>query len=181
MGKFIVDDQGKAAISNDGDTILKLLDVIYPATRSLVDTAKSQDVEAGDGTTSVTSWMQDDAEFAVGGRRLSSSGECQPASGHILQIPVSEPELPGHHQAQSKDVTAINYNEKIYELRVMETKPDKAVSITECDMNVDFDGPLGYKEPKRQVQQEESGENEADHSGYARELGFLPVLLRFWE
>lgn len=102
------------------------------------------------------------------------------------------------------DVIAINYNEKvkhfiqiglivkalfwviltgvvgffqIYELRVMETKPDKAVSIIECDMNVrwqttlecsvlvptkaprvsqvDFDAPLGYKEPERQPQHQE--------------------------
>ncbi|KAK2121654.1 hypothetical protein P7K49_003040 [Saguinus oedipus] len=61
---------------------------------------------------------------------------------------------------------------RIYELRVMETKPDKAVSIIECDMNVDFDAPLGYKEPERQAQHEESTEGEADHSGYAGELGF---------
>ncbi|EPY87009.1 ubiquitin fusion degradation protein 1-like protein [Camelus ferus] len=60
----------------------------------------------------------------------------------------------------------------IYELRVMETKPDKAVSIIECDMNVDFDAPLGYKEPERQVQHEESAEGDADPSGYAGELGF---------
>uniref|UniRef100_A0A8D3D6D8 Ubiquitin fusion degradation protein UFD1 N-terminal subdomain 1 domain-containing protein n=1 Tax=Scophthalmus maximus TaxID=52904 RepID=A0A8D3D6D8_SCOMX len=53
------------------------------------------------------------------------------------------------------DVIAINYNEKIYELRVMETKPDKAVSIIECDMNVDFDAPLGYKEPERRPQYQE--------------------------
>nr|KAF6495807.1 hypothetical protein HJG63_010173 [Rousettus aegyptiacus] len=66
---------------------------------------------------------------------------------------------------------AINYN-KIYELQVMETKPDKAVSITECDMNVEFDAPLGYKEPERQVQHEESTEGKTDHSVYAGELGF---------
>ena len=54
----------------------------------------------------------------------------------------------------------------------METKPDKAVSIIECDMNVDFDAPLGYKEPERPVQHEESIEGEADHSGYAGEVGF---------
>uniref|UniRef100_A0A8D2ZZV4 Ubiquitin fusion degradation protein UFD1 N-terminal subdomain 1 domain-containing protein n=1 Tax=Scophthalmus maximus TaxID=52904 RepID=A0A8D2ZZV4_SCOMX len=66
------------------------------------------------------------------------------------------------------DVIAINYNEKIYELRVMETKPDKAVSIIECDMNVDFDAPLGYKEPERRPQyQEEPTEEEADPSSYA--------------
>lgn len=83
---------------------------------------------------------------------------------------------------------------QIYELRVMETKPDKAVSIIECDMNVrpyiylllhcnsminahtpkstlwhhdyfsavtlivvqvDFDAPLGYKEPERRPQHHE--------------------------
>ncbi|XP_077334248.1 T-complex protein 1 subunit eta [Lithobates pipiens] len=54
MDKLIVDDRGKATISNDGATILKLLDVVHPAAKTLVDIAKSQDAEVGDGTTSVT-------------------------------------------------------------------------------------------------------------------------------
>lgn len=54
MDKLIVDGRGKATISNDGATILKLLDVIHPAAKTLVDIAKSQDAEVGDGTTSVT-------------------------------------------------------------------------------------------------------------------------------
>ncbi|XP_053556315.1 T-complex protein 1 subunit eta [Bombina bombina] len=54
MDKLIVDDRGKATISNDGATILKLLDVVHPAGKTLVDIAKSQDAEVGDGTTSVT-------------------------------------------------------------------------------------------------------------------------------
>lgn len=45
--------QGKATISNDGATIMKLLDVVHPAAKTLVDIAKSQDAEVGDGTTSV--------------------------------------------------------------------------------------------------------------------------------
>lgn len=53
MDKLIVDSRGKATISNDGATIMKLLDVIHPAAKSLVDIAKSQDAEVGDGTTSV--------------------------------------------------------------------------------------------------------------------------------
>ncbi|KAL6046666.1 hypothetical protein STEG23_017572 [Scotinomys teguina] len=72
----------------------------------------------------------------------------------------------------SSIVSAGRHDDMIYELRVMETKPDKAVSIIECDMNVDFDAPLGYKEPERPVQHEESIEGEADHSGYAGEMGF---------
>ncbi|XP_011147900.1 T-complex protein 1 subunit eta [Harpegnathos saltator] len=53
MDKLIVDQNGKSTISNDGATILKLLDIIHPAAKILVDIAKSQDVEVGDGTTSV--------------------------------------------------------------------------------------------------------------------------------
>lgn len=36
---------GKATISNDGATILKLLDVVHPAAKTLVDIARSQDAE----------------------------------------------------------------------------------------------------------------------------------------
>jgi len=53
MDKLIVDNRGKATISNDGATIMKLLDVVHPAAKTLVDIAKSQDAEVGDGTTSV--------------------------------------------------------------------------------------------------------------------------------
>uniref|UniRef100_H2Z7T7 T-complex protein 1 subunit eta n=1 Tax=Ciona savignyi TaxID=51511 RepID=H2Z7T7_CIOSA len=54
MDKLIVDNRGKATISNDGATILKLLDVVHPAAKTLVDISKSQDSEVGDGTTTVT-------------------------------------------------------------------------------------------------------------------------------
>ena len=54
MDKLIIDDKSKATISNDGATILKLLDVVHPAAKTLVDIARSQDAEVGDGTTSVT-------------------------------------------------------------------------------------------------------------------------------
>ncbi|CAG9574119.1 unnamed protein product [Danaus chrysippus] len=53
MDKLIVDHGGKAVISNDGATIMKLLDIVHPAAKTLVDIAKSQDAEVGDGTTSV--------------------------------------------------------------------------------------------------------------------------------
>ncbi|XP_076171647.1 T-complex protein 1 subunit eta-like [Ptiloglossa arizonensis] len=53
MDKLIVDQNGKATISNDGATILRILEVVHPAAKTLVDIAKSQDAEVGDGTTSV--------------------------------------------------------------------------------------------------------------------------------
>ncbi|GLE02951.1 hypothetical protein PINS_up020083 [Pythium insidiosum] len=43
----------KTTISNDGATIMNLLDVVHPAAKTLVDISLSQDAEVGDGTTSV--------------------------------------------------------------------------------------------------------------------------------
>ncbi|CAX41546.1 subunit of the cytosolic chaperonin CCT ring complex, putative [Candida dubliniensis CD36] len=51
---LIVDGNGRATISNDGATILKLLDIVHPAAQMLVDISRSQDCEVGDGTTTVT-------------------------------------------------------------------------------------------------------------------------------
>jgi len=53
MDKLIYDDNGKTTISNDGATIMNMLDIVHPAARTLVDIAKAQDAEVGDGTTSV--------------------------------------------------------------------------------------------------------------------------------
>lgn len=54
MDKMIVDAKGAVTISNDGATILKKLDIVHPGAKTLVDIARSQDDEVGDGTTSVT-------------------------------------------------------------------------------------------------------------------------------
>jgi len=53
MDKLIHDDKGGVTISNDGATIMRLLDIVHPAAKILVDIAKSQDSEVGDGTTTV--------------------------------------------------------------------------------------------------------------------------------
>jgi T-complex protein 1 subunit delta len=44
---------GEVVITNDGATILKHMAVMHPAARMLVELSQAQDVEAGDGTTSV--------------------------------------------------------------------------------------------------------------------------------
>ena len=45
MDKLIHDDKGNTTISNDGATIMKLLDIVHPAAKILLDIAKSQDAE----------------------------------------------------------------------------------------------------------------------------------------
>lgn len=53
LDKMLVDDIGDVTITNDGATILKLLEVEHPAAKVLVELADLQDQEVGDGTTSV--------------------------------------------------------------------------------------------------------------------------------
>lgn len=53
LDKMLVDDIGDVTITNDGATILKLLEIEHPAAKVLVDLAELQDQEVGDGTTSV--------------------------------------------------------------------------------------------------------------------------------
>ncbi|MBA0696140.1 hypothetical protein Goari_002723 [Gossypium aridum] len=50
---MLVDDIGDVTITNDGATILKMLEVEHPAAKVLVELAELQDREVGDGTTSV--------------------------------------------------------------------------------------------------------------------------------
>jgi len=51
MDKMLVSSFGDVAITNDGATIMKELDVQHPAAKMLVEVAKAQDNEVGDGTT----------------------------------------------------------------------------------------------------------------------------------
>lgn len=53
LDKMLVDDVGDVTVTNDGATILKLLEVEHPAAKILVELANLQDQEVGDGTTSV--------------------------------------------------------------------------------------------------------------------------------
>ncbi len=51
MDKMIVDDLGDVTISNDGATILDEMTIDHPAGKMMVEVAKTQDDEVGDGTT----------------------------------------------------------------------------------------------------------------------------------
>jgi thermosome len=53
MDKMLVDSFGDVTVTSDGRTILDEMDIQHPAAKMLVEVAKAQDNEAGDGTTSV--------------------------------------------------------------------------------------------------------------------------------
>ena len=51
MDKMLVDSMGDVVITNDGVTILKEIEIEHPAAKMIVEVAKTQDSECGDGTT----------------------------------------------------------------------------------------------------------------------------------
>lgn len=66
----------------------------------------------------------------------------QPLSSEFLDITnpkaVLENSLRNFACLSKNDIIAIKYNGNVYELRVLETEPDDAVTIIECDMNVSW-------------------------------------------
>src|SRR3990170_1811878 len=52
MDKMLVDSFGDVTITSDGRTILDEMDIQHPAAKMMVEVSKTQDNEAGDGTTS---------------------------------------------------------------------------------------------------------------------------------
>ena len=53
MDKLVIQGDGRTLISNDGATVLRQMNVLHPAAKMLVELSASQDVAAGDGTTTV--------------------------------------------------------------------------------------------------------------------------------
>merc|ERR1712216_554809 len=101
LDKMLVDDIGDVTITNDGATILKLLEIEHPAAKILVELAELQDQEVGDGTTSVVILAAELLKRAnelvknkihptsvISGYRLAMREACKYVEEH-LAIPVA--------------------------------------------------------------------------------------------
>jgi T-complex protein 1 subunit gamma len=53
MLKMLLDPMGGIVMTNDGNSILREIDVAHPAAKSIIELSRTQDEEVGDGTTSV--------------------------------------------------------------------------------------------------------------------------------
>ncbi|KAL9227926.1 hypothetical protein vseg_003560 [Gypsophila vaccaria] len=51
--KMLLDAAGDIVVTNDGNAILRELDLAHPAAKSMIELSRTQDEEVGDGTTSV--------------------------------------------------------------------------------------------------------------------------------
>jgi len=67
----LIEQNNTVTISNDGATIIKTLDIVHPAAKTLTDIAMSQDEEVGDGTTTVVLLA---GEFLKGAKQFIEEG-----------------------------------------------------------------------------------------------------------
>jgi len=93
MDKMLVNTIGDVVITNDGVTILKEIDVQHPAAKMVVEVAKTQDTECGDGTTT---------SVVIAGELLKQSEELINANVHPTVI------TNGYKMAAAKAMEVLN-------------------------------------------------------------------------
>ncbi|MBN2604067.1 MAG: TCP-1/cpn60 chaperonin family protein [Candidatus Thermoplasmatota archaeon] len=93
MDKMLVDSMGDVVVTNDGATLLKEIDVEHPIAKIIVEVAKSQDQECGDGTTTAV---------VLTGELLKSAGEMLDQNIHPTVI------CSGYKMAADKAIEVLN-------------------------------------------------------------------------
>jgi thermosome len=91
MDKMLVDSMGDVVVTNDGATILKEIDVEHPAAKMIVEVAKSQDEECGDGTTTA----------------VVLTGELLKEAGNLLEKNIHPTVINGGFQLAAKKATEV--------------------------------------------------------------------------
>ena len=93
MDKMLIDGLGDITVTNDGVTILKELDIEHPAAKMMVEVAKTQDAEVGDGTTTAV---------VIGGELIENAGRLIVQGVHPTVI------AEGYRMAARKAVELLN-------------------------------------------------------------------------
>lgn len=93
MDKMLVDDIGDITITNDGATILEEMNIEHPAGKMIVEVAKTQDEETGDGTTTAV---------IIAGELLKKAEDLLDQSIHPSII------IRGFKMAQDKSIEVLN-------------------------------------------------------------------------
>lgn len=174
-GRDNVDRGGRIFLPQSALDQLTRLNIVYPMLFKLTSPQKNRTTHCGvlefvadEGKCYMPYWMMRNLLLEEGAfvkiesvsLPVATFSKFQPQSVDFLDITnpkaVLENELRSFACLTTGDVIAISYNDRIYELCVLETKPGPAVSIIECDMNVDFAPPVGYVEPTAETKKEES-------------------------
>lgn len=162
-----VDKGGKIILPPSALDLLTRLNIVYPMLFKLTNERANRSTHCGvlefvadEGKAFIPHWMMQNLYLSEGdlitiksaSLPVATFARFQPQTVDFLDITnqkaVLEKGLRSFACLTKGDVFAITYCDKIYELLVLETKPANAVSIIECDMQVDFAPPVGYVAPE---------------------------------
>jgi len=170
MGKEELEKGNKIILPQSALDHLARLNISWPMLFEMTNPATSRSTHGGvqefiaeEGTCFLPYWMMQHLLLTEGDIvRINNTSlpkgsfvKLQPVSSDFLDIhnprAVLENSLRNFATLTVGDCIVINYNEKKYEIEIVECKPAKAISIIEADVNVDFAPPKDYKEPERQA------------------------------
>ncbi|CEP12395.1 hypothetical protein [Parasitella parasitica] len=164
---------GKIILPQSALEKLSQLNISYPMLFRLLNGAEKKHSHAGvlefiaeEGRVYLPQWMMETLETEPGSLievknvtiPLGSFVKIQPQSTDFLDISdhraVLEKALRNFSTLTVGDMVQINYNNKVYGIKVLEVKPHfedhQGISIVETDLEVDFAPPVGYVEPSSQ-------------------------------
>jgi thermosome len=149
MDKMLVDSMGDVTITNDGVTILKEIDVAHPAAKMIVEVAKVQDDECGDGTTT---------SVILAGELLKKAQDLLDSSVHPSVI------TEGYRLASNKAIEVLN--EISTPIKPTDDKVLKSIAVTSlasklASSNDEFLSDICVK-AIRAVTEDRAGRIEAD-------------------
>ncbi len=124
MDKMLIDGMGDIVITNDGATILKQMDIEHPAAKMMVEIAKTQDDEVGDGTTTAV---------VIAGELLKNAENL--LTQHVHPTVIAE----GYQQAAAKAL-------EILSAIAISVKPTDSVLLTKvAETAISGKGAEAYK------------------------------------
>jgi len=166
---------GKIIMPPSSLETLSRLNISYPMLFKLENGGKERQTHAGvlefiaeEGKVYLPGWMMRNLLLNEGDRiaityaslPVASYSKFKPQSCDFLEISNPKAVLEKHLRSfaclSKGDIISIDYIGREFEVQIVETKPEDAVNIIECDMNVDFEAPVGYKEPERVQPPEET-------------------------
>ncbi|XP_038643104.1 LOW QUALITY PROTEIN: T-complex protein 1 subunit gamma [Scyliorhinus canicula] len=155
MMKMLLDPMGGIVMTNDGNAILREIQVQHPAAKSMVEISRTQDEEVGDGTTSV---------IILAGEMLSVAEQYLEQQMHPSII------IGAYHQALDdmltvlKDISApVDVNDREMMLKIINSAINTKVNNLQIDLacNIALDAV-------KTVEVEENGRKDIDIKKYAK-------------
>ena len=153
MDKMMVSDLGDVVITNDGATILEEMNVEHPVAKIMVNIAKTQDKEVGDGTTSVV---------ILAGELLKGAGELLEQGIHPTTV------IRGYKMAAEKAKEILDTYAKNVEISDEQTL-QKIAQVSMGSKNVGDDatkallGKMVIKAVKQVMEKDANGKTVVDH------------------